>query len=180
MPAFKISLAYNLLAILYNTKLKDLPLAGNLFIATTMAIPFVFGAYAYSAAPSLPILAIALLGFVSGLAREILKSAEDMEGDAKARNSKTLPLIIGKEKSVTISAFLFLMFVPLTIAPFMLGLTLGAASGALLFLADLPILYLAFSLFYKQDNAFLAKARKYSLAALFCGLLSLMLASLGF
>jgi geranylgeranylglycerol-phosphate geranylgeranyltransferase len=180
LPSLIIAVFYNILAILYNTKLKDLPLAGNAFIATTMAIPFIFGAYAYSATPSAAILAIALLGFVSGLAREILKSAEDMEGDSKARGSKTLPLIIGREQSITVSGMLFLLFVPLTVAPFLMELSLGIASGALLFLADISILAIAFFLFYKREGAFLSKARKYSLAALFCGLLSLMLASLGF
>lgn len=180
LPAFIIALFYNLLAIFYNTKLKDLPLVGNAFIATTMAIPFVFGAYAYSPSPSAAIFAIALLGFVSGFAREILKSAEDMEGDLRARGSKTLPLVIGREKSITVSGMLFLLFVPLTVAPFMMGLSLGIASGALLFIADIPILAIAFSLFYRRENEYLAKARKFSLGALFCGLLSLMLASMGF
>ncbi|MBN2122499.1 UbiA family prenyltransferase [Candidatus Micrarchaeota archaeon] len=180
LPALIIAVFYNLLAILYNTKLKDLPLAGNAFIATTMAIPFIFGAYAYSEAPSMTILAIALLGFISGLAREILKSTEDMVGDSKARGSKTLPLIIGREQSITVSGMLFLLFVPLTVVPFMIELSLGIVSGALLFLADVPILAIAFSLFYRREDAFLSKARKYSLAALFCGLLSLMLASMGF
>ncbi len=179
LPAFIISLFYNLLAILYNTKLKDLPLAGNIFIATTMGIPFIFGAYAYSASPSPAILAIALLGFVSGLAREILKSVEDMKGDLKARGSKTLPHLIGREESITVSGILFIFFVPLTVFPFMVGLELGLISGTLLFLADISILIIAFSLFYKRKSEFLAKARKYSLGALFCGLLSLMVASIG-
>lgn len=178
-PAFAIALAYNVLAILYNTKLKDLPLAGNAFIATTMGIPFIFGAYAYSASPSVAVLAIALLGFVSGLAREILKSVEDMEGDLKARGSRTLPILVGKGKSVTVSAILFIFFVPLTIIPFISGLELKILSGIFLFLADIAILAIAFQLFCKKDGEFLSKARKHSLAALFCGLLSLMLASLG-
>lgn len=178
--AFIIALIYNALAILYNVKLKDLPLVGNAFIATTMAVPFIFGSYVYTSVPSETILAVALLGFVSGLAREILKSVEDMEGDAIARKSRTLPMLAGRDSSVVTAALLFFLFVPLTIVPYMMDLALGFASGLLLFIADISILAIAVSLLYTRRKENLARARKYSLAALSCGLVSLMLAALGF
>jgi 4-hydroxybenzoate polyprenyltransferase len=48
MNSFLISLVFNFLAVLYNYKLKDLPLIGNIYIALTMGIPFIFGALAIS------------------------------------------------------------------------------------------------------------------------------------
>lgn len=177
---FLIAIFYNAFAILYNIKLKDLPLLGNLFIATTMAIPFVFGAYVYTDSPPEVLWDIALLGFIAGFAREIVKSVEDMEGDRKARKSKTLPIIIGKGPSLFISSMLFLLFIPLTIVPYSLGLSLNFASGFFLFIADISILILALYLLYAREDKTFSMTRKYSLGALFCGLVSLLLASLGF
>lgn len=177
--AFIIALVYNAFAALYNIKLKDLPLVGNLFIATTMAIPFIFGAYVYTDAPPEVLWDIALLGFIAGLAREIVKSVEDMEGDRKARKSKTLPILIGKGPSLFIASMLFLLFIPLTVVPYMMDLSLNFASGFFLFIADISILILALYLLYAREDKTFSLTRKYSLAALFCGLLSLLLASLG-
>ena len=178
--AFAIALFFNLFAILYSVKLKDLPLLGNFFIATTMAIPFIFGAYVYLESPPEIIWDIALLGFISGFAREIVKSVEDMEGDRKARKSKTLPMVIGKGPSLFVASMLFLLFIPLTVVPFMAGLTLSFISGFFLFLADVSILILALYLLYERREKTFSLVRKYSLGALFCGLLALLLASLGF
>jgi geranylgeranylglycerol-phosphate geranylgeranyltransferase len=177
--AFIIALVYNFFAVLYNVKLKDLPLLGNLFIGTTMAVPFVFGAYVYTDVPAEIIWDIALLGFVAGLAREIVKSVEDMEGDRKARKSRTLPVLLGKGPSILISSMLFLFFIPLTVVPYMMDLTLRFASGFFLFIADISILVIALYLIYTRQEKSFSLVRKYSLAALFCGLLSLLLASMG-
>ncbi|MBD3390007.1 hypothetical protein GF415_03580 [Candidatus Micrarchaeota archaeon] len=178
--AFAIALFFNLFAILYNVKLKDVAVCGNLFIATTMAVPFLFGAYVYVQAPPEIIWDIAFLGFLAGLAREIVKSVEDMEGDLKARKSRTLPMVIGKGPSLFIASMLFLLFIPLTVVPFMFRLSLHFASGFFLFLADISILILSLYLLYARADKTFPTVRKYSLAALFCGLLSLLLASLGF
>ena len=177
--AFLIAVFYNAFAVLYNIKLKDLPLVGNIFIATTMAIPFIFGAYVYTDSPPEVLWDIALLGFIAGLAREIVKSVEDMEGDREARKSKTLPILIGKGPSLFISSMLFLLFIPLTIVPYMMDLSIHFASGFFLFIADISILILALYLLYAREDKTFSMTRKYSLAALFCGLISLLLASLG-
>ncbi|MDP1069374.1 UbiA family prenyltransferase, partial [Klebsiella pneumoniae] len=69
-------------ATLYDVKLKEIKVVGNFYIAFIMAIPFVFGATAVS--PHIPsiIYFIALIAFLSGVAREITKDVMDLEGDA--------------------------------------------------------------------------------------------------
>ena len=177
--AFLIALFFSAFAIAYNWKLKDLPLLGNIFIGTTMAIPFIFGGYVYSGSPPGVIWDIAVLGFIAGVAREIVKSVEDIKGDVEIRSSKTLPTIIGKGPSVFVASMLFLLFIPLTIVPFTNELTLAFASGFFLFIADFSILVLSLYLLYARRDKSFSIIRKYSLGALFCGLLSLLLASVG-
>ncbi|VVB56680.1 Digeranylgeranylglyceryl phosphate synthase [uncultured archaeon] len=42
--------------------------------------------------------------FFAGLAREIIKSVQDMEGDKKARNSKHLPILIGAQNALAVAS----------------------------------------------------------------------------
>lgn len=176
---FLIALLFNFLAILYNWRLKDLPLLGNLYIATTMAIPFIFGNFVVGDSLSFLALILALLGFVSGLAREIVKSVQDMEGDLAARKSKTLPIMIGQKPSLVVASALYLFFVFLTLIPFQHGLALNIASGVPVAAADLAILYIIYLLLNAKETVkSLKTARSISLAALFFGLIGLLFASL--
>ena len=179
--AFMVVFLYDVFAVLYSVKLKDLAVVGNVFIATTMSIPFIFGAVVYQVYPTLTIWILALLGFVSGLAREIVKTVEDMEGDIKARKAHTLPAIIGKDASIGLASALFLMFIPMSVIPFFSsGLILGVVSGILLVIADVGVGIVSIFLLFVRDDRSLSLARKYSLAALFCGLFALLAASLCF
>lgn len=179
-PSFLIALAFNALAVLYNWKLKDLPLVGNVYIALTMAIPFIFGNFVVSQALSPVAASLAALGFVAGLSREILKSVEDMEGDAKARKSRTLPLVIGERPATIIAAALYLLFVPLAALPFVIGLAQSPLPMLIVALADIGVLYIALRLLSGRGGGreALRMARKLSLGCLFLGLIGLLLASL--
>jgi len=177
--AFAIAVIFNLLAIIYNWKLKDLPLLGNIYIGFTMAIPFIFGNFVISSSISMLAILLAALGFVAGLAREILKSVQDMDGDLQARKSRTLPIMIGRRPSILIASILYLGFIALTILPFNQGLKPTVISVPLIALADLIIVYIVCILFASKDeSASLKKARNFSLLALFIGLLGLLASAL--
>lgn len=172
---FAIALAFNITAVAYNWKLKDLPLLGNIYIGMTMGIPFIFGNFVISSELSTLALILAGLGFFSGLAREIVKSAEDMEGDIAARSSKTLPIIIGKQRSLLVASLFYALFLVLAVLPFMHGLKLTIISAPLVALAGLLIIYTIFILHVQGDPvASLKNARKLSLLALFIGLAGLL------
>jgi geranylgeranylglycerol-phosphate geranylgeranyltransferase len=103
-PCIEIAVAFAALSILYDWKLKDLPLLGNAYIACSMAIPFLFGGLVVSETLHPALLAIAGVAAVAGLGREIIKSIEDVEGDVKHRKSKTLPAVIGKGNAAGVAA----------------------------------------------------------------------------
>ena len=178
-PAFIIALVFNLLAVLYNWKLKDLPLIGNLYIALTMAIPFIFGNFVVSDSLSQLAIVLALLGFVSGLAREITKSVQDMEGDMAARKSQTLPIIIGPKPAIYMASLLYLLFIPISLVPFTMGLKLNFISGLPVAVAEALILFCVYSLLKNLNHVkSLKKARDISLVALFIGLIGLLAAAI--
>ncbi len=170
MPAFIIALAFNLAAAAYNWKLKDLPLVGNAYIALTMAVPFIFGDFVVSSALSPLALVLAALGFVAGLAREIVKTVQDVEGDRLARGSKTLPILIGEGASSAVAILLYLAFIPLTALPFAMGLPQKPLALALVAIADIAILAICLKV-AKKDYRF---ARDASLAAFFVGMVGIL------
>ncbi len=175
LEVFIIAVVFNIVAVLYNWKLKDMPLVGNVYIAFTMAIPFIFGNFVISTSLSELALVLAGLGFVAGLAREIIKSVQDMEGDIKARGSRTLPVLIGKKKSVLVACGLYVSFIVLTIVPFSIGLVADILPASLVAIADVMILNIC----RRSLSGDFRYARNMSLIAFLIGLLGLLIAALG-
>jgi len=170
--ALYITILFAFLSIAYNFKLKELPLVGNLYIAASMAIPFLFGSLVVSPSISPYIWAIALVALVAGLGREIIKSAEDMEGDIKHRNARTLPVVIGRKNALLLSALLYAALVPLSLAPFAFGLRANILSMFLVLLTAFSFAAMAYlaARAPEKDNGTLTSLRKASLLALGVGL----------
>jgi geranylgeranylglycerol-phosphate geranylgeranyltransferase len=114
-----IAAIFAALAVLYNIALKDTGLPGNLFIASTMGIPFVYGSVAVDGGVTLPIITLALIAFLSGTGREILKDVMDAEGDS-ARGSRTLARTRGLGYASKTSTMFFMVAICLSPLPFIL------------------------------------------------------------
>lgn len=86
-----LALGMGFLLAFYNLRLKALPLAGNLAVALLCSLAIYFpefpGAPVHTGIP-------VLFAFLSTLAREIAKDAEDMPGD-RAVGWKTFPIVFG-------------------------------------------------------------------------------------
>jgi len=174
---FALALVFNLFAIAYNWKLKDLPLAGNAYIALTMAVPFIFGNFVVSSILSPLIVVLATLGFVAGLAREIIKSVQDMEGDVAARGSKTLPVVIGKKPALAVACALYALFIPLTAVPFALGLNQNPFALGMVIAGNLGIALVLYKMASSADKSF-GFVRNASLVAFGIGMAGLLIAAL--
>ncbi|MEM4633751.1 MAG: UbiA family prenyltransferase [Candidatus Anstonellaceae archaeon] len=170
-PALYIALAFSALSVAYNFKLKDMPAIGNAYIAASMAVPFVFGNLVASDRIMPSMLAIASVAFAAGFGREIVKSAEDLEGDVKHRGSKTLPAILGKKASLKIASAFYLISAALALLPFAAGLRANTLSVGMVALAAISFAYLAKIVWDKHEIEELRMARKASLLVLAIGLL---------
>jgi len=102
------------LLVLYNAKLKNYPLIGNVVVAFILGLSFIYAGSVFNNIE--PLMVPAFLAFGLTLIREIVKDIADIEGD-QAINSKTLPIVLGKIKSIKLCAFLSLI---LGICAFML------------------------------------------------------------
>jgi geranylgeranylglycerol-phosphate geranylgeranyltransferase len=88
------------LIIIYSLRLKGTPLLGNVTVAVILGLTFVFCGLAFN--KLIPMVIPAILAFGLTLVRELIKDIADVEGDNSA-GLKTLPLVIGKNKAITIA-----------------------------------------------------------------------------
>jgi len=98
--AFIIAIAVSACLVLYATKLKRMPLAGNIAIGFLTALVFISGGVAVDAIKGTIVPAI--FAFLFTTAREIVKDIEDLEGDKKV-NAKTSPILWGEDTAMYIA-----------------------------------------------------------------------------
>jgi geranylgeranylglycerol-phosphate geranylgeranyltransferase len=91
---FAIALFNSLLLAAYAARFKGVPLAGNIIVSYLAASIFLFGGALAGFEGLVPNLPLAAIAFFATLARELVKDAEDVEGD-RAGGAVTLPIQSG-------------------------------------------------------------------------------------
>lgn len=114
--AFVFAVTVSVFACFYNFKLKELGFAGNIYIAFTMAAPFLFGSIISSDWITEKSLLLASMAFLTGVGREIMKGIEDVEGDA-LRNVRSLARTMGEKRAAVIAAVFYLLAVSISPIP---------------------------------------------------------------
>ena len=182
IACFFIALITALFAILYDIKIKKIKLLGNFYISYVMAIPFIFGGAAvvaknglfFEISPSIYI--IALIAFLTGSGREIMKDVMDFKGD-KLQGVKSFPKYVGKRKSNAIAAFFYITAVFLSFLPFFIETFeiyyLNYYYLSLVFLTDTMLLSTSIHLLIRKEPH-LSIYRKFTLIAIFIGLLAFL------
>ncbi len=107
----------SLLLVAYAARLKGVPLAGNTAVAYLTGSMFLFGGAFAGTAGLVRLVPIAVMTFLATMARELLKDAEDVEGDA-AGGASTLPLRIGVKKTTYCALMFALLSVVASVVPF--------------------------------------------------------------
>ena len=116
--AFGIALAFSVLAFLYSYRMKNMLLLGNVYIAFSMVIPFLYGNAITASTLNVNILLISLTVFLSGLAREIHGMIRDYRGDLKVRKARNLIFHIGRERSGWFALTLYIEAIAISIFMF--------------------------------------------------------------
>ena len=183
MTCFIIALVTALIAIVYDVVLKKIKLLGNFYIAYVMAIPFVFGAAAVQSSEATlqtldpAIIMIALIAFLAGSGREIMKDVMDFAGDRK-QGVKSFPKYIGTAWSNRVATLFYLSAVGLSLLPFLLPMYTvyyrNLVYLGIVVLTDILLLITSFHLLFNKTID-MAKYRKITLLAIFLGLLSFFL-----
>ncbi len=169
--AFIFALIVTIAAIFYNYRLKEYGFAGNIYIAFTMAAPFLFGSiisYGWITSPSA---LLSSMAFLSGVGREVMKGIEDVEGDA-LRNVRSVARIMGEKRAAAISAILYIAAVSISPIPllYLKEYFLDFKYALPVLLTDLMLIYVALSLVRDHSKEVIQKHRKTTLLAMVFGL----------
>lgn len=181
MLAFVIALVYALLAVLYSYKLKESVLAGNLYIASTTSIAFIYGNYVVAGILATSIIYISIIAFLANLGREIHGMIRDYSGDRRARNAKNLVFYLGKRKSAYLAFVLYAEAVIISVFVFFFQFPFAHNLAYIvpIFVADVAQLYIAFGyLAKKESRRFYVFARNLGLLAMGIGLIGFLSSAL--
>ncbi len=177
VAAIKISYEAFLFALLitamgygYDIKLKEFGFAGNVYIAASMAAPFLFGGVV-AGLVELPVVVLSAIAFVSGLAREVMKGIEDVEGDA-LRNVKTVARVKGVRFASRLSATLFLTSVALSLLPLTLPEFVDFKYIVPVAVTDAMLISISIKLISGVSKDEIGRLRKDTLKAMFLGLVA--------
>ena len=176
LQCFVIALMTGLFAVAYDAWLKRVKQVGNLYIAYTMAVPFVFGAVAVSYSVPFVVWVLAFIAFLVGFGREIMKDVMDMKGDSES-GVKSIPMYVGERNAYRLSGVFYLVAVVLSFLPFFF-LRDSAYYGdwvylCLIVLTDVVFIVIAFNLFVR-DNPPVRRYRMFTLVAMVFGLLAFL------
>lgn len=175
IEVFLLALIITLLGYAYDVKLKEFGLAGNVYIALSMAVPFIFGSVVATGKIVESSALLAFIAFLSGVGREVMKGIEDVEGDA-LRNVKTIARTRGVRTAAKISAILFFVAVLLSVLPPVLIPEFMDLKYILpVIFTDIVLLSISWKLFKEVRREDIRTYRKQSLLALAVGLAAFVL-----
>jgi geranylgeranylglycerol-phosphate geranylgeranyltransferase len=115
--AVAISSLYAILSWIYNFRAKAYGVAGNTIVASSLAIPFIYGSVVVSSEVfSSLLLFMASTSFLAGVGREIVKAMADTVGDSK-RRVRSYAILHGMKSAAVVGAIFFLSAVAISLLP---------------------------------------------------------------
>lgn len=130
--------------VLYNWRLKETGIPGNLMVSLSVAMTFIFGGVAVGEVLSGVVWTFGALAFIFDFGEEIAGGAMDIEGD-KQRQVRTLASRRGRKVALRVSATLFTIFIGLSFVPYIMN-WLGTSYLFLIVPTDSALAYFAFKL----------------------------------
>lgn len=168
-----------LVLLLYNWKLKDLAFIGNILIAVLSFLSVFMVGWLFPEIDRKLLLHYAFLAAMLNFCRELIKDAEDMEGD-KATGAQTMPVLWGLQTTNRVVYFSILFVVSFVIIS--LYYQQQYFKGALLYLywayyilfVILPLYNIALNVRNVQEKSQYSKMSKEVKYVLFTGILSIL------
>ena len=170
LSAIILYIIFWFIGFLYNWKLKEKGLVGNLFVSSSVAVTIILGGIVVGSPWNKAVMIFSMMLFVFDLGEEIAADAMDIEGDKK-RNIKSIAILIGRKKALYISFLLFIIFIVLSFLPVIFNL-FGVSYLFVISLTNIMILFWGIKLIKYQT---IKEGRIYIRRLYLSGLLGLVL-----
>lgn len=181
LTSFIVAALFGLISWLYNFNLKKHGIIGNLTVALSTAIPYIYGNIVSSATISTPqtsilqgsaslVLWLAIISFMAVTGREIIKTISDIEGD-QIRGVNSVSRIVGEKKAALIGSLFFFFAVLSTFAPYFLRQT-GNIYLAMVLVPDTLFIYLSYSIVKDYSVKNVLQVKKLALVGMQLGFIA--------
>jgi len=170
VEALLIVALYSFLAWLYDFRAKKYGVAGNMVVASSLAIPFIYGGV-ISGGEVLDslLLFMASTSFLAGVGREVVKAMADVEGDKK-RGVRSYASVHGLGSAAWLGAVFFLLAVVTSLLPLaLISVSIFYKVGVVL--PDAAFVYLAYRILTHADVNGALSVKKTALMGMLLGLL---------
>jgi geranylgeranylglycerol-phosphate geranylgeranyltransferase len=161
---------YSLLAWFYDYRAKKYGLAGNLVVASSLAIPFIYGGV-ISGGKVLDslLLFMASTSFLAGVGREVVKAMADVPGDQK-RGVRSYASVHGLKSAAALGGAFFLFAVVTSLLPLVL-IPVSVFYQVGVVLPDVAFVYLAYRILTHPDVKGALSVKKTALMGMLVGLI---------
>jgi len=168
--ALAVALVYALLSWLYNYRAKKYGLPGNLIVASSLAIPFIYGGLVSGGSVTSSLLRfMAGTALLSGVGRVVVKAMADTVGDEK-RGIRSFARVHGMRQASVAGAAFFLASVVSSLIPLLvLSVSLFYRFGVII--PDVAFIYLAYEILSSPTAERALKVKKRALMGMLIGLI---------
>jgi geranylgeranylglycerol-phosphate geranylgeranyltransferase len=181
LTGFIIAVVFGFISWFYNFYLKKQGIIGNLTVALSTVIPYIYGSVVSAAvvptiqgtffpgSSSLLFWAV-IVSFLAVTGREVIKTISDAEGD-RTRRVKSITHSIGEENSARAGATLFILAVFSTFGPYLLKQA-GIFYLVMVMIPDTLFVYLSFSILRDYSSANVHRVKKFALIGMLLGFIA--------
>lgn len=163
-----IALIFASIAWAYSYWGKRRGLLGNMMVATSLAIPYIYGGVSVEEVWSRLPWFLALTSFLAATGREVVKTISDVEGD-EVRGIRSVARVYGPHTAAKVSAILFLAAVLSTALPVVAG-EVGPIFAILILLPDGLFIYTSVKILHNYSRQSALAVKKLNLIGMLIGM----------
>jgi geranylgeranylglycerol-phosphate geranylgeranyltransferase len=169
LDTFIIASVFAAIAWIYNYRGKKQMLLGNMMVAASVAISYIYGGATVGMIDDRLLWFLALTSFLAATGREIIKTIADVNGDA-ARQVKSIARVYGSRIAAYAGAFFFLGAVGSTVIPILVG-EVGIVFTVLILIPDILFIYAAVRIIMDYSKLKALQIKKLALIGMIIGML---------
>lgn len=173
---FVIALIFAIISWGYSFWGKRNGFLGNMMVAASMAVPFIFGGVAAVAGDDISLIylwSLALMAFLSGTGREVIKGIADVRGDQE-RGIRSIALSRGNETASIVGGILLSVAILTSFLPYLIQVV-GIVYLLLVLVPNTIFLYTTWRILRDNSPANAEKVKTLALVGMVAGLVAFLL-----
>jgi len=165
-----IAIIFAFISWLYSYRAKKIGMFGNALVASSLAIPYIYGGFAVLFPWDELVWFLAVTSFSAGMGREIIKTISDVEGD-RLRDIRSVALMLGPKKAAFFGATFFLGAIMISLGPLFRSLV-GLPYFVLIPIPWVIFLYSSYSIMRTPSSQGAIRIKKFALVGMLFGLIA--------